>query len=914
MKAAVGYASNPLVPMRPIDMRVAPVGEPIASTAPQGAGVLVCRLNGEWLLRESWGRPVFPGDVVEWYELPQDKDDLRGALQLAALVVAIINPMGYGAYIALGLSIASSVLLPMEGPAQREERKTSPTYSTSLSANEARLYEAIPKICGRHQVYPPYAGRPYYEYDENGDQYLYALLVVGEGNHIIERKLVDDTDLNHFQDVLVSTYLAPSVQPALVQANVVTAPEVTGQNMLTARYIGGFAACRPKFTATHIGIDVIAPRGLGLADSGGTIGDITVTWRVEVRALNEFGVATTPWEIIATETRTVADSKTQRWSVKYELDAPIRPEVRIVRTDVRNDSIRALHDIQWAGLRAYLAQAATLNAHTAHLEIVMRASEQLSGITQSRISVIAQAMCRTWHPDTGWSAEVPTRNPAWWIADLASSPTWGLGLTDERIDLQTLYELSLVWEARQDRFDYVFDSRMGAWDALQIIARAGRARVFRPSGGVLSVARDQVEDLPVTAFTARNAQPASMVTSEVLPEVDTPIDGVIVEYFDNRQWDWLPIECPGPGVVSMNNPIRVRLPGVTGAKQAEREGLYEAASLMWRPRTATCTTEMQGVLPAYMSPVRWQPETPGYGQTGDVAFWDAEELVMGLSEKPIWGAETLYITLIRDDGSLTDPVAVSPGPTEWDVVLPAVPDFVLVLDDGTRERPKFLLGGLTTGDELVKVTRISDGGRSEAGEQLYKIEGLIDDDRVHEVDNHLLPGPGVIQDPVDGGAEVETGPDILLLVVLNDHSFKKQQMTGTHELINVYSTIQLLNDGRLRRDPANVPDYIPGVPADWYEHTAAEWIFTSPVEVSEAGLFEVYVELLDGELTTGTLDTWLPLDTTRTWTVSRVGEGSGFGVTRALLRFSIRLASTEVIQDVAIIELEAAAIFSFGGS
>lgn len=875
---------------RPEDAYEVVVGATIADLAPNSGGkpLVCCMLGTGYLLREDWTHEVQPGEILVFeVNPPQNRDALRGILQIVLTLAAtyFLGPWGAAAAIFVG-SAAINALLPQLLPKQADPQTASPTYSTNLSGNIARLNQPIPRICGRHKVTPPFAAQPYVEFRDN-DQYYYALLCVGIGNHMVEATLIDDTPLSHFSDVLVSRYLPPGTLPTDVLANVATAPEVAGQDMVRDRYIGGFAACAPRKRVTHIGIDIAAPRGLGYQLDDGSMGNWAIEWRVEVRPISDFGQALGSWAVLGTESRVAATVTPQRWSFKYALPEVIRPEIRVMRTPLVGEgsfdfASRALEDAQWVGMRAYLDEDAPLHPDAAHFEVVLRASDQLSALSQRNICLIVQSYARPWHPDTGWGAEILTRNPAWWLADLWSNGVWGEGLPDNRIDLQTLYDLSLVWEARQDRFDFVFDTSTDAWEAAQLIAGAGRARAFRRYG-VNTLARDQLETLPVTAFTPRNCVPDSMVLNESLPTGDTP-DGVTVEYFDLKQWDWLPIDCPCPGVEEMENPIVQRKVGITGRTHAEREGRYEAASLLYRTRRVSCTTEMQGMLPAFMSPVRWQPEIVGYGQSGDVAHWDADTLTMGLTEPVTWGDAPIYLTLIRDDGTLTTPVAVSPGPTANDVLLPAAPDFALVVNDSTRERPKYLLGPLDTCDELVKISAISDGGKNEEA-QLFNIEAVVDDSRVHAADNALLPGPGVIQDPID---PTVVPPETYFANIVNRgewngpgesnpirwHSFKND---GT-EWIGVGPPV-LTSDVQL----------------------ASQWLIGSPVEPGTAALFDIYVTSDRAlNVSSDATDTWLNLGTTRTFE-SADSFVFDLPTTRTTLNVQIRETATGIVQDSATI-------------
>lgn len=917
-----GVARDPIAGMRAQDMRPVPVGIPISELAPQCAGLLVCRVNGEWLLRESWKSVTLPGDVIEWYEIPQDNDTLRTVLSIGAIL--FLGPLGLQLsgvnLIAATLltQFALNILLPPTlpgAPARPEETGTN--FSTSLSGNQARLDQPIWKTCGRREITPPFACVPYLEYrpqvdaeDPNldNDQYYFALLAVGIGNHNVAAVKIGNTPISRFDDVLIAEYLAPGEQPITVDvggqpvtvlANVSTAAEISGQILETGRYVGGFAACAARRTCTAIGVDVVATRGLGKT------GALTVTWRVEYRQINDFGQVLSPWSILGAESRTAFTSTPQRWSVRYELPTTSRVEIRLVRTDLKDDDPAALHEIAWAGLRGYMAESAPLNEHCAHFQVVMRASSQLSENSSKDLRLIVEALTRTWSPNVsgdGWGAEVHTRNPVWWILDLAASDTWGVDKPDERIDFQSFYELAQTCDDRQDRFDWTFDSSVSAWDAMQLIARSCRSRVFRRNG-VLTIARDQLADVPVTAFTPRNCMPGIQI-SEALRQRNSP-DGIVIEYQDHRTWEWTAIDCPCPGVSEMTNPVRKRIEGVTGAKHAEREGRYEAAVLFYRRRFASWTTEMQGMLPAYMSPVDLQPDIVGYGQSGDVATWDEDELVLGLSEPPNWESGSLYITLIRDDGTLTTPVAVTPGPDDYSVTLPAAPDFTLVLDSGLRERPKYLLGPLVGTAELVKVTSVEDGGTTEDGARLYSLTGVVDDDRVHEADASLLPGPGEIQDPVgdpDDSDEGEGGGGTLPIPRLTHRSVAVTAMPvnigTTHS-----SAITFQNNGLIKLTRVEGGTF--------EEEITDEWSAFGEIEASDAALFEIRATLLSSfstlgtETFTGTMSTWQSLGTDRTWQLSAPFPSDlEYPNCQRNMRIEIRSADSQIVQASAYIDLQ----------
>jgi len=886
--------------MRPDDWVEVCAGSTLAIVTPNTTGPIVLRFNGAFLLRADWPEVLGADDDVEWLvDQPGDKEDFRTLLAIAAVIAAIVPGLqGFAPYLAAA-SIAYNLLVPPTVLRQPDNDAKS-IYSASLAGNQARLDQPIWRLCGIDKINPPFAAQPYYEFDSNGDQFYYAVFAVGYGPHDILGEFIGKTPIRSFADVVTRQYLPPGTQPTTALANVFSSSEVTGLELDVGRYVGGFIACQPGRLVKSIGWDVIAAQGLGKPrtdDSDDTT--VTVEWQVEYCEVNDAGAEISEWRVLLRETKTGSTNTPQRWSNKQDLPTPCRPKVRMARANPKNTDSNARDGIEWAGMRAYLLDAAPLNPNVSHYEVVMRASQQLSAQSQTDFNMIVQGKCRPFD-ETGfgceigdWANYVATRNPASWLADLWSDPNWGEGLGNERIDLQTLTDLYAVWVSRQDRFDYTFTTRTDAWSASQLIASAGRARVFRRYG-VRTLARDALATMGESALTARNCI-GDMTMTETFPSATDP-DGVIVEYTSNRLWDIDTIECPCPGVSAtdetspeydptlpmMSRPVYQKYEGIKGRTHAKREGLYHAADLALRRRTVTAKTEMQRITQAFLLPTRWQPLIPGYGQTGDVAAWDETSLVMTLTEPPDFSRGPTYLTLRRDDGSLTAPVLVSPGAGSNDIVLPAAPDFDIVVDAAHRERPIFILGTLDAGGEIVKPSSIKPSGSTDRGCAYF------DNPRVHRRDNPYLPGPGDDQDPI-GLPGDSGGGGTLILLTLTDHYIADGQAIGGGAL---YAGIEFHNDGTLweRADRNNGGDGL--------RQLSNEWLLV-PVEVAQAGAFEIRASVpaffagiydLPTVIVGDPLDTWLSLDTNRSWKEVLIDN------TQVPLRIEIRKIGEEVLQ------------------
>lgn len=887
------------VPGGPEEWHELVIGAPLRASMPSDHhGPVVLRLNGQFLLRKDWPEVVEDDLEVEWLiDQPGGKEDLRTVLQIAVVVAAIVAPT-FAPYLA-AVSVAYNLLVPPTIPDQPAPGEA--VYNAALAGNRARLDDPIWRVCGLDNITPPFAAQPYLEFDSNGDQYYYAIFAVSYGPLDLLAAFVGKTPIGNLTDVIRKDLLDPGVQPSLALANVVTSSEVSGLEMKPGRYVpggAGYVACQPMRTCKSIGWDIIAPQGLGRVPTEDLpLATVTVRWQVEYREIDDSGRPLGDFQIIATEERTLSTQTPFRYSGKADLPTPARVEVRIARIDPGDSDANARQQLEWAGLRGYLQDAAPLNQYVTHYEVVLRASQQLSAQSQTDFHLIVYGKTRTWSVESGWSTAqgnfgdyAASRNPAWWLADLWSDPIWGEGLPDERIDLAGLLDLATLWEQRQDRFDFTFTSRLDAWAASQMIATAGRARVFRRYG-VRTLARDGLATMGEKAFTPRNTMGA-MPMAETLPRASDP-DGVVIEYTSNVTWDVAQIECPCPGVDVITRPIFTRLDGVKGYHHALREGLYHAADMALRQRTVSCQTEMQAVLAAFLLPVRWMPQTINYGQTGDVAFWDADTLAMGLTEQADFTRGALYLTLQRDDGSLTDPVLVLPGATVWDVVLPDVPDFTLVLNDATRERPMFLLG--TMADvQIVKISAIKSAGQSSVGAQYFNIEGVVDDPVVHMVDNPYLPGPDDIQDPVvvpsDPG---QSGTVLIVNLTPTVDQYAQASSFNTGGVGAGPSQFVFKNDGSVRRIAVSDGNVTP----------PRMWMLFGLVDTSVAALYEIrftyrpdyyplsfyyahsyaYGAVNGPPNTDGPLDTWLSLDVDRTIGLTTVSPTDGPNVIAPVL-------------------------------
>ena len=691
----------------------------------------VCIKNGTPVLRADWAVTPIDG-VVLFITLPQGgggggggKNPLRTVLMIAVMVVATVYGGPLGASLGFSGNLATAVgsaiimtagsalvsaLVPLPTPNMPSFAagggnlaQPSPTYSLQGQGNYARLAQPIPVVYGRHLVYPDLAATPYGEYQSN-EQYLHQLHCIGLGEYDIEQLRIEDTPIASFEEVTYQI-VPPGSPVTLFNPDVVTAPEVAGQELLVGTWTGGFAINPADSAVTHIGIDILLPRGLYFANDAGGLDSRSASCKVEARAIDAEGDALGDWFTLGGESLTAATTTPQRLSYKYPV-AVGRYEVRATRLDGKDSSSRAGHEVRWGEARGYLVGGVTFPDNVTLLAIRMRATDNLSQRSSRLINCIVTRKLPVWSVEVGWSTPEPTRSIAWAFADILRA-SYGAKLPDTRIDLAALAQLDQVWTSRGDRFDGVFDQQVTVWEVLTRVARCGRAVPFL-QGGIVRLVRDEARLLPVALFSPRNIVKNSLKIQYVMPGEETA-DAVTVEFFSSRTWkpDEVTVSLPGS---SSANPAKLRLFGCTTEAHAVREGLYLAAANRYRRRIITLRTELEGLIPTYGDLIAIAHDMPSWGTGGEIVAWDATSRTATLSEPVHFNdGQPHVMALRRRDGGVSGPHAVTAGSDPQQVVFADLPD--IPMETGlSAERTHFAFGIAEQWSLLARVIAVRPRG------------------------------------------------------------------------------------------------------------------------------------------------------------------------------------------------------------
>lgn len=721
----------------------------LRALAPKTSQPFICLVNGDAVLRRDWSYRVKRADTVQFILLPQGGGGGSNPLRIV-LMIAVMYFAGPLAEMAgatpdttafdltkaaigmAGAALVNALIPPAKPPTAArgaDAPSASPTYSLGAQGNAARLGDVIPVQYGRHISYPDFAAAPYVEYSGN-EQYLYQIFCIGLGEYDIEKIRIEDSDISSFAEVETEV-IPPGAACTLFPENVTTNEEVSGQEMLKDVTIGPFVANLSGTSANYIGVDMVMPRGLYYANDDGSLSSRSVTFNVQVRQIDDAGSPIGSWTTAITKTVTDATTTPQRRSYKIPVTAG-RYEVRATRTDTKDTSTRAGHELAWAGLKAYLVGGPVLDNVT-RLAVSMRSTNNLSSQASRKVNVIATRKLRTWHPDTGWSSTVATRSIAWALADVVTA-AYGGRLPDSRLDLDALYALHLKLASRNNYFDGRFDSKGTVWEALTQISRCGRSKPYR-QGGFVRFFRDEPVELPVGMFSMRNIVKGSFKVDYVMP-TEEMADALDVEYFDATIWQWQTVRCKLPGSTE-SNVVNERIFGITNRQHAWQEGMYMLACNKYRRRLPSLSTEMDGFIPTLGDYCIIAHDMPGWGQSGVVKSWNADLQILEVSEPLQWAdTGTHYIGLRRPNGSVAGPYEVMDGGDEYRMVLIDTPDFTPTPGTKTKEPTHYAFGVGETWRLPVRAVNIRPRGLDKAD-----LEFVVEDPAVHLADLGLSPPP-----------------------------------------------------------------------------------------------------------------------------------------------------------------------------
>jgi hypothetical protein len=443
---------------------------------------------------------------------------------------------------------------------------------------------------------------------------------------------------------------------------------------------GPFITSKPGTSGNRIMCDFVFSQGLyDVNQSTGAISLMTANLEIHYQPVDAAGNPTAGYSVAPF---TIQRQSTTPVRVTFSIDVPpARYRVQVVQTSPPPPSSRAQANFTWTALKFRLVNSSQpVYGPSTLLVLRIRATNGIASAASSRIT--ADVTRRL--PSLGSGPLRATTDPADAFVDIYSSTIYGARRPLSEIDLPELQRLQAHWGG-QAAFNGGFAQKSTIWEALTIVLQTAGAAPL-PLGQLMSVAQDGVKALRTQFFSDANMVKGSLSIGYSFDKTGDR-DGVKVTYRDPATWNALTVLWPA----GSQDPEAVELFGCTDAGQA-----MGFARLLWQKqqgqrKTAKFTTELEGLIPRLGDRVAIATQLPRWASAGVVSGVSGNTL--RLDAQIDWTApEGGYFIILRNQyGEPSNPLAITPGANDFEVVLAGQAPFPL-FGTGPQEPTHYAVG------------------------------------------------------------------------------------------------------------------------------------------------------------------------------------------------------------------------------
>lgn len=564
------------------------LAETLAAEGISGSGWLVS-VGGHSVPPAMWSRTrVKPGHLIEAHAVVR-----KQALALIAVVALTYFTSGIGGGAASGLlgssfaagtigaaalagavyvggsMLINKLLSPKTSSAgDNTGGQPSPTYALQGGRNRARPYEPLSLVLGETKAIPDNANQPF-AWFEGDDQFLATMFHAGVNCGSVSDIKIGDTAVESYEGTVISRYGFPdgnSGQPPILGNSVDT---VAGALLDAPTAPGPWVSRTTSVDTVQIAIDL--EMQLSALNAKGEYQPANVQVEAQYRA-----VGSPDWQALAAPVYTSVSAKPLRRTITFDLPAG-QYEIRVRKANEANYTIPGFSNVvSWTTLKSYQADYANYGGQP-RVNLQLKASGQLSG-APDEVNWIARGAPMPYWNGGAWvtateAGATGVSNPGAQILMLLrgiyrSSDgrlIAGAGLSDSRIDIESLKGFMVRCAAKGYRFDAMIQEAMNLQDLLESIAAVGLGSLSRHSGriGVVWMAEDQ----PIEGVINMASMKAR--SFGVQYDLVATADEYQLEFFDrDRSWTWQPVRVQAPGTITPQRTSTENVRGVTRADHA----------------------------------------------------------------------------------------------------------------------------------------------------------------------------------------------------------------------------------------------------------------------------------------------------------------------------------------------------------
>lgn len=463
--------------------------------------------------------------------------------------------------------------------------------------NQARPFEAVPVILGKHKFVPPLASETFTE--TSGDkQYVRQLFCWGLGKYELTNLRIGETPIENFTNIEMEHFTdgeGNTVVSSLYPNSVV---EEGLSLQLTAA--GGATTRTTQPSANEIIVDVTCPRGLFSYSAAGVKQSQTVA--VQIRYAP---TGTTDWIETVTMTLTLSTSAVVRRSQRFITPSEGTYDVEMLRLTEDTSSDQVFNETWWTALRTVTYENPINIPGVSFSAMYAQATDQFNG-SVDQLSGDLFSIIPDWDSGTETWIERTTNNPAslWRFvlqnSSLFTDPTNAPNarpLTDDRIDLDGIQDWHDYCVENGFECNIVVDFDTNVMEVLREICSAGRANITMVDGK-WSVIIDNEKDIISQCFTSANTWGFS--SKFTFPEIPHALR---IKFLNEEQSyiqdemlvfdDGYSLYGTEPGTVAATNIQTLDLPGITKPDLIWRHGRKYLAEMRLRPREITFMTDAE---------------------------------------------------------------------------------------------------------------------------------------------------------------------------------------------------------------------------------------------------------------------------------------------------------------------------------
>lgn len=782
---------------------MAPAGATIAEMlAATGADPILLRsayvfLGDDLIAREYWHvvRPK-PGTAVTVRVVPQGggggKNPLATVLSIAVIAAAVVTQQYYvlpalasagitgtaaslaGSAFVLAATTLGSMAINAIVPPPRPDAMSSrgldgsggTTYRITGAANVANPFGVVPRVFGRHRVFPKLAAKQFTEI-EGQDQYLVCLFDFGTGPLTLSDFRIGDTPLTSFEDyelTVLNGQPSDSVRDLVYRNRNESFP--VNARVLAADSWRSFTVA----DADEVILDWSWPQGCYIVKrSDGSTTSLTVRVNIRYRA-----VGTSVWtdvsDVVAT---TGMSSAGKRGAIlrSRRIKFPSRGNYEIEyrrrgsdadATDAGNPIIAATFFTQYRVVQKS-APVDVVSVVGVNCLAALRIKAQAGAQGQIQaFNAMARATVQRWTGST--LVDTTSRHPAWafldvLINDRVNRPDRIIPLA--KIDLDSL----LDWATNDpDRtFDAVIDTETTRMSLLRDIAAAGRAR-FSKRDGKYGVVRDVAQATPVQLFTPKNSWGFS--GEKVFVDQPHALRCRFLDEDADYQWAERIVYADGYSASNATKYEQVEMFGVTDPALVWKDGRYLLACGQLRPETWSFFADIEHIVCTRGDLIRVAHDVPNGGDERTQGRIKAvltdegsPEMVTGFTlDEPaeMVGGETYVLQGRKSDGTPVQYSLVTSAGKSFDVELLTPVSLAAALEVGDL----YAFGTAERVSRNMIVTRIQPGADLTA--QIFCVDEAPG---VHDADKGTIPDydPGIAD-----SREIAPPPPVSNLTLVED--------------------------------------------------------------------------------------------------------------------------------------------------